>query len=315
MPPVPSNPLYDTQGGAYFKQADQADKELSAKRAGLLAEEQRQQGEATAEHAKDEASAAKDLSALQGQEPVMPDFKQVHKDMTDFTGLMLFMAALGGMVTRTPLTSSLNNLNAAMQGFMKGDQQSFENSYKAYEEDYKKFSTLHTQWKDKFDTIKEQIKAGKDSYKDNLAAIRLHFGYEEKALEAADKEAKRFIDEGNAMNNAAEKAAALKARVQEHKDNLALHRDALVERRHNDEGKLRQGDEKRSAAHEKAMRDAFLKEKMLLDKRRGMPKQKGGIDEITYSKLLNNLKTSYGQGAGTPAGQSAGKAVDFNSLP
>lgn len=54
--------------------------------------------------------------------------------LESFGGMATILGALGGLLTRHPLTASLNAASAAMQAYKKGDEEAYKNAYQSYKD-------------------------------------------------------------------------------------------------------------------------------------------------------------------------------------
>ena len=91
---------------------------------------------AKAESSKARLAGAEKIGTIQDMAPKQPelaplpaDFKHQgmsDKDMTDSMQTMFFFAALGGAMTRTPMTAALNAFGGALKGMVQGDQEVFK---------------------------------------------------------------------------------------------------------------------------------------------------------------------------------------------
>lgn len=59
------------------------------------------------------------------------------KQMTEAMSTMLALSAIGGLMTRTPMTAALNSFSAGMQGLMKGDHELFQRESKTFDHNMK----------------------------------------------------------------------------------------------------------------------------------------------------------------------------------
>ena len=187
-----------------------------------------QQGLAKAqgEEAAKEEDTSKRLNVLTSEDiPEPPDFQAIHKDAHELAGMMLVLSALSGAVTRAPLTASMNNFSAAIKGMAEGRQQEAEEQFKQYEANLKKADVLHKKWQEKFNGIKEEIKAGRDGYRDLIAAMKTEFEFNDKQITQgvsdAKDEVKSLIDMGNAANKAHEEMLNRAEKMREHKETIA----------------------------------------------------------------------------------------------
>lgn len=64
--------------------------------------------------------------------PPKPQFQQTTPAQAWGSAAMVF-AALGSLLTRTPLTTAMNAMAGVMKGFREGDQQAFDNNFKVWQ--------------------------------------------------------------------------------------------------------------------------------------------------------------------------------------
>jgi len=92
------------------------------------------------------------------------------KQLNDAASMYMTLGALAGLMTRTPMTSALGNMTAAMQGAMAGDEQQFNRAYQAYQDDYKRAMTTN---KAMLDEREKVIKDESLSLTDKINQLKL----------------------------------------------------------------------------------------------------------------------------------------------
>lgn len=91
---------------------------------------------AKADSSKARLEGKEKIGTIQDMAPKPPDLEKLpqdfkhqgmsDKDMTDSMQTMFFFAALGGAMTRTPMTAALNAFGGALKGMVQGDQELFK---------------------------------------------------------------------------------------------------------------------------------------------------------------------------------------------
>ncbi len=115
------------------------------------------------------------LQAALGNTPKAPETKPIPeapkqmpfdtKEVGDTLALITTLAALGGALTRQPLTTALNAFSAGVQGFVKGD-------HAAYESKLKEFHAGVEKAKNENETVWKKYAAAKDKYKTDIAGLQ-----------------------------------------------------------------------------------------------------------------------------------------------
>ncbi len=97
------------------------------------------------------------------QAPTAP--KLDTKEMGETLSLITALAALGGALTRQPLTAALNNFSAGVHGLVQGNQMVFQNSIKEFETNLQKAKNDNeTEWR--------KYQAARDKYKTDIAGLQ-----------------------------------------------------------------------------------------------------------------------------------------------
>lgn len=87
------------------------------------------------------------------------------KEMTETLSLITALAALGGALTRQPLTAALNNFSAGVKGLVTGNQMAFQNSIKEFETNLQKARNENeATWK--------RYQAAREKYKADIAGLQ-----------------------------------------------------------------------------------------------------------------------------------------------
>lgn len=119
-----------------------------------------------------------DLAAARAAAPKPPAevFQHVQKNMSDLSGMLLVLSALGGALTKQPFTAALNNMSAAINGFVKGDQESFANEYQQFQENFKRGQEAHKEYMDDLKWIDEQHKNDHQRWLEAYQHMQLEHG-------------------------------------------------------------------------------------------------------------------------------------------
>lgn len=87
------------------------------------------------------------------------------KEMNETLSLVTALAAVGGLLTRQPLTAALNNFSAGIHGFVQGKQEVFSRELKAFDANLKKSNAEN-------ETIWKKYKAAQDKYGTDIQALQ-----------------------------------------------------------------------------------------------------------------------------------------------
>lgn len=114
---------------------------------------------------KAELGKSPELPAMKDTPPSPGDFGIDPKQMNETLSLVTALAAVGGLLTRQPLTAALNNFSAGIHGFVQGKQQVFADNLKSFDANLKKSNAEN-------DTIWKKYKAAKDKHGTDLQALQ-----------------------------------------------------------------------------------------------------------------------------------------------
>lgn len=116
-----------------------------------------------------------ELRAKLGTAPVAPEPKPIpqapaqapfdQKEMGQTLALITTLAALGGALTRAPLTAGLDAFSAGVNGWLKGDKA-------AYDQNLKEFHAKVTQAQQENEQVWRKYLAAKDKYKTDIAGLQ-----------------------------------------------------------------------------------------------------------------------------------------------
>lgn len=87
------------------------------------------------------------------------------KEMGETLSMITALAALGGALTRTPLTAALNNFSAGIQGYVTGNQKVFDNNLKEFDANLK-------QAKSQNDIIFQKYQAAKEKHGADIQGLQ-----------------------------------------------------------------------------------------------------------------------------------------------
>lgn len=146
-------------------QAEKSNASAEASTAELAASREREAA-ARAEQVKAQAPTREKLKQAVSSSPAAPEFKSVPEaptapqintqEMSETISLVTALAALGGALTRQPLTAALNSFSAGVHGFVQGKQQVFQDNLKSFDANLKKASAENeSQWR-KYQAAKEK---------------------------------------------------------------------------------------------------------------------------------------------------------------
>lgn len=138
---------------------------------------------------------------------------EIHpRQASEFMPLMMIMATLGGLSTKTPMLAAMGNLNGVLQGQMQGDAARVESERQKLHDNFDAGMSRYRAAMDERRAIYDKFKGDQKAIDEEIHLWALKHGLDEKieklgfqALDAADKAA---------------------AKAKEHKDNLGLKRAA-----------------------------------------------------------------------------------------
>jgi hypothetical protein len=143
------DPIRQKAYSQYTQALGKYDKKIDSLQAQRKIEVDKKEAERkTAIAARDKAEG---VGAVTQPLPDAPKFTR--SELTEGPQLLMALAAFSGMVSRQPLTASLNAMAGLIQGINTGDKEKFETSYKEFEGNYKKASELNRQAISEFDKL------------------------------------------------------------------------------------------------------------------------------------------------------------------
>lgn len=142
--------------------------------------------------------------------PSMPEAPpEIHpRQASEFMPLMMIMATLGGLSTKTPMVAAMGNLNGVLQGQMQGDTARVESERQKLHDNFELGMSKYRMAMDERRAIYEKNKGDQKAIDEEIHLWALKHGLDERI----EKLGFQAID-------AADKAAA---KAQEHKDNLGF---------------------------------------------------------------------------------------------
>ena len=171
---------------------------------------------AAADYAQAEADLAKmkqdhaaELDAHMANKPApVPEFKP--QQASDLSGMLMVLAALGGTLTRAPLTASLNNFAAMLQGHAAGDQQRFQQEFEQFQANAKKGIEASRAYNDELKEIREKHRGDLAALTEAKRDLDARYGKQEQLLNDRGKNLmemqKAITDEANTRTRAAQEA-------------------------------------------------------------------------------------------------------------
>jgi hypothetical protein len=139
--------------------------------------EQSRSRESAARQAQTEAlgPVRQKLKAELGKSPALPDMKPVGEappapafkpeEMQETLSLITALAAVGGLLTRQPLTAALSNFSAGVHGYVQGKQDVFKNELKSFDANLKKANAEN-------ETIWKKYKAAQDKHGTDIQGLQ-----------------------------------------------------------------------------------------------------------------------------------------------
>lgn len=186
-----------------------------------------------------------ELSAMASKGPeqaALPENDAKHidpKQMSSFFSTFLTLGALGGLLTRAPMTAALNNMTAAMKGLQEGDDEQFKRSTDEFNANYAKAAAANKAKLDAFDkvfndktkTIAQKIEEAKlvfHQYGDQLNVLNAQQGNQRAMFQSMDASRKMQQEADQAAATLKEHAADRIERARE-ANQRARHEDAALE--------------------------------------------------------------------------------------
>lgn len=121
------------------------------------------------------APAREKLKAELGKAPTPPETKPIAEaptgpsfkpeEMQETLSLVTALAAVGGLLTRQPLTAALSNFSAGVHGYIQGKQEVFKNELKSFDANLKKANAEN-------DAIWKKYKAAQDKHGTDIQALQ-----------------------------------------------------------------------------------------------------------------------------------------------
>ena len=217
--------------------------------------------------------------------PKMPEAPaEIHpRQASEFMPLMMIMATLGGLSTKTPMVAAMGNLNGVLQGQMQGDTARVESERQKLHDNFEVGMSKYRMAMDERRAIYEKYKGDQKAIDEEVHLWALKHGLDEKI----EKLGFQAID-------AAEKASA---KAQEHADNMDFKRT-----------KEQQRAAERADAEARKSKEGIEKRKLDLtrDKDKQMsktsdPKKKADIAALYDQEIASLDRPGAAPAAGKPA--------------
>jgi hypothetical protein len=248
------------------------------------------------------------------------------KEMGDFSGTLMVLAALGGALTRAPLTASLNNFAAMINGYAQGNQAAFEQHKAEFEANYKKGMEAHKAYDEEFKSLREKHRGDLAALTEAKRDLDARFGKQESLLNDRGKSLmeiqKSLSEERAAAARAATEAdrlyqlqlqwtrmveqnnqfnSRLMEMQTEHRDKMAMAEEKERDARDRDvrhtalarEGMVQRHEDSTKAAEAKLsgkLKEGYLKQLDLL----GDQLARGLIKSDAYAKAVDALNIAHG---------------------
>lgn len=151
--------------------------ESSDKRIDAIQQEQQKAGEMKEVERKKalaERAAAEEKGAQTQPLPDAPKFSKT--ELSQGPQLLMALAAFSGLVSRQPLTASLNALAGVITGIHNGDVETFEKHYREYEGNYRKASETNRQAIAEFDKLMKRKDLSISEIDRELDHLNVKFG-------------------------------------------------------------------------------------------------------------------------------------------
>ena len=333
------NPLPGTQrpvvpkNGKAVAQAPQTDPALAALNARYLELDKKREAEQSTQDARTEASEKnlddqyqatmgrvqgmnQDIDSRINAAPKVPQeqFKYVQKNISELTGQMLVLAALGGALVRQPMTAAMNNFSAAINGLVKGSQADFENQYSQYQENFKQAQQAHKEYMDDLKYIQEKNKGNAQLMLEEYHNNQLKHGYEVERgrdhLKALDKQMEEIGHQAQANANSMRLTLQLKAE----NDGFIAKVMAITQRREANANTNETRKDVAAQSHDDRRAAMYSKRKAELVSRHGLAKgDKKRLDDATYARMLHELDVEFGKDA--PVASRSGASGTWDTLP
>lgn len=213
------------------------------------------------------------------------------KEMAETLSLITALAAIGGALTRQPLTASLNNFSAAVKGYVTGNQKVFDDNLKSFEANLKQAKAANDAAYEKYKRDVEKF--GVDiqglqkaallnsiEEQNELSRVLLQNGRLKEDAEIWDK---RISNMNKTVENAAKiinTINAQKAQQQRHEENLAA--------------RVKQAEQQATIARERmAVQQEIAAQRMAAQERIAAEKAAAAKGKAEGSGLKGKLLDSY----------------------
>ena len=136
------------------------------------------------------------------------------KQMQETASMFMALGAIAGLVTRQPLTASLNNMTAAMKGVQEKDQEQFDESYKQFQDNYKRAMDKNKEYLEERRQIIDDRKTSLTEKMEMLKLASLRAGDKTGALAKTYAQQSELLDaHAKATQHAEDKAQQLQFHV------------------------------------------------------------------------------------------------------
>ena len=253
------------------------------------------------------AATNQDMDKRMAAAPKNPQesFKYVQKNITDLTGQMLVLAALGGALVRQPMTAAMNNFSAAINGLVKGQKDDFEQQYQQYQENFKQAQEAHKEYMDDLKYIQEKHKGNAQMMLEEYHNNQLKHGYALDRRRDHIKDIAQEITEIRNQQSANEQSMKLVLARKGENDRFIAQVMAISQRR---EANVNTNETRKDVAgqsHDDRRAALYSKRKGELVARHDLAKgDKKRLDDATYAQMLRELDVEFGkaQSSAAPAG-------------
>ncbi len=157
------------------------------------------------------------------------------KEMGDTLGLITALAAIGGALTRQPLTAALNSFAAGVHGYVQGKQQVFEDNLKVFDRNLKKANSEN-------ETVWKKYQAAREKHGADIQGLVLEIqqiaAETQSPIDMELAKQGRIVDlmklaetRNNNYTKALEMTAKIGDSIQQHRDAAAARAEAAKDRR------------------------------------------------------------------------------------
>lgn len=231
------------------------------------------------------------MADLQKTAPELPKFEKLPdkleykgpnpKEQQEFLSSMFMFAALGGMMTRQPMTAALNSFASAMAGYRAGDAEKFQRESKVFEENLKLAISKNKQAHDEYMMAFEKHKGNVSALKTEWDLIARKYGDTISQLNTENNNVKGQLQRMEAMRRGDQSAMQSE---RQHKLQMAKMQESLNMQRANLEERRREFD-LRQEQSQRQFEARLEQQRVLAEQKIAAAKEKGSAAGLKGKQL------------------------------